>query len=87
MARWQVNGKQIKDESAEQTINEEPIVAAVRDALEQLPAAAREVLYLHYFSGLSHEEIAQSLGVSSQAVHGRMQRARRILAGHLANDD
>jgi RNA polymerase sigma-70 factor (ECF subfamily) len=86
MVRWQVNGKSIKGEPAGQAIGEEPIAVAVRDALEQLPVSAREVLQLHYFSGLSYEEIAQSLGISLQAVHGRMQRARRMLARHLAED-
>jgi RNA polymerase sigma-70 factor (ECF subfamily) len=55
----------------------------VRDALEQLDDAAREVILLHYFSGLSYEEIARVLDLSTQAIHGRLQRARRKLAGIL----
>jgi DNA-directed RNA polymerase specialized sigma24 family protein len=38
---------------------------------------------LHYFTGLSHKEIAASLGLSLEAVHGRLVRARRALADHL----
>lgn len=57
-----------------------PSNVEVGEALEKLPVSAREVLTLHYFSGLSYEEIALSLGISSQAVHGRMQRARKMLA-------
>jgi RNA polymerase sigma-70 factor (ECF subfamily) len=87
MGSWQANGKPIKDESAGQAIDEDLVAAKVRDALEQLPVAAREVLNLHYFCGLSYKEIAGSLGLSSQAVHGRMQRARRKLASCLAEDE
>src|SRR5580698_909517 len=32
-------------------------VVRVQRALEQLPASGREVILLHYFSGLSYEEI------------------------------
>jgi RNA polymerase sigma-70 factor, ECF subfamily len=53
---------------------------AVRQSVERLPARAREVILLHYFSGLSYEKIAESLGTSPQAVHGRLIRARRKLA-------
>ena len=86
MLRWQANGRPMKDESAVEAIGEAAVTAAVRDAMEQLPFAAREILYLHYFSGLSYGEIAQLLGISSQAVHGRMQRARHRLRRHLAED-
>ena len=86
MVRWQANGELIKNKPAEQAIGEGLVAAEVRDALEQLPLAAREVLNLHYFCGLSYKEIARSLGLSSEAVHGRMQRARRKLARHLADD-
>jgi len=58
----------------------------VRRAVMDLPDRAREVVVLHYFTGLSHKEIAASLGVSSEAVHGRLVRARRILADRLRGD-
>jgi RNA polymerase sigma factor (sigma-70 family) len=41
------------------------------------------VILLHYFSGLSHQAIAEILGISPQAVHGRLLRARRKLAEDL----
>lgn len=55
----------------------------VRQSVQRLPARAREVILLHYFSGLSYEEIAESLGTSPQAVHGRLLRARRKMAEDL----
>ena len=55
----------------------------VRQAVRDLPDKAREVVVLHYFTGLSHKDIATSLGLSSEAVHGRLVRARRMLADRL----
>ena len=73
---------------------EEPIAAAdtdandgrlaiVRQSVRRLPERAREVVLLHYFSGLSYEEIAAALGISPQAVHGRLIRARQKMAEYL----
>lgn len=56
---------------------------AVRQSVQRLPQAAREVIVLHYFSGLSHEQIAATLDISPQAVHGRLIRARRKIATDL----
>ena len=52
----------------------------VHDAMEQLDETSREIVLLHYFSGLSYVEIAEVAELSTQAVHGRLQRARRKLA-------
>jgi RNA polymerase sigma-70 factor (ECF subfamily) len=58
----------------------------VRQAVRDLPARSREVVVLHYFTGLSHKEIAASLGLSLEAVHGRLVRARRMLGDRLRGD-
>jgi len=52
----------------------------VRDSLEILDDSSREMIVLHYFSGVSHEEIASIFKLTRQAIHGRLQRARRKLA-------
>ena len=58
----------------------------VQQAVKDLPDRSREVVVLHYFTGLSHKEIAASLGLSLGAVHGRLVRARRMLADRLRGD-
>ena len=58
----------------------------VRQAVLALPDRSREVVVLHYFTGLSHKEIAASLGLSAEAVHGRFVRARRMLAERLTGN-
>lgn len=55
----------------------------VERAVSGLPDRWREVVVLHYFTGMSHKEIAASLGLSMGAVHGRLGRARRMLADRL----
>ena len=55
----------------------------VRQSVQRLSARAREIVVLRYFSGLSHEQIAAILGISAEAVHSRLCRARRKMADFL----
>jgi RNA polymerase sigma-70 factor, ECF subfamily len=54
-------------------------IEAVREVVERLPQAAKEVIILRYFSGLSHEEMAKALNTTPAAVHGRLTRAKQQL--------
>jgi RNA polymerase sigma-70 factor, ECF subfamily len=63
-----------------------PEVAAVRDALGTLPHGQRAALVLHYYQGLSVDEIAGILGVTSSAVKSRLARGRAALAPLLADE-
>jgi RNA polymerase sigma-70 factor (ECF subfamily) len=56
---------------------------AVRDALRRLGPNAREVIYLRFYDGLSYERISDVLGISEQAINGRLRRAKKKLAEHL----
>ena len=87
IARSQTNGAPINGEPALPVDNDDGAAAQVHQALERLSTSAREVIQLHYFSGLSYDEIARVLGITPQAVHGRLQRARRILARWLSETD
>jgi len=52
----------------------------VRDLLNELPAADRELLTLRYGMDKSSPEIAEILGVNVSAIHMRLTRARQRLA-------
>lgn len=52
----------------------------IHEVLEQLDETSREIVLFHYFSGLSYKEIADVVDLSTQAIHGRLQRARNKLA-------
>jgi len=56
---------------------------AVRDALNRLSDSAREVIYLRFYDGLSYEQISAVLGISEEAINGRLRRAKRKMAEYL----
>ena len=55
----------------------------VRQQIDELPAALREVLILHSFEQLGYEEIARVLDVPVGTVSSRIHGARRRLAASL----
>jgi RNA polymerase sigma-70 factor (ECF subfamily) len=55
----------------------------VREALNRLPAEAKEVIYLRFYDGLSYDRISAVLGISEQAINGRLRRAKKRLARYL----
>jgi RNA polymerase sigma-70 factor (ECF subfamily) len=59
---------------------------AVKEAVDGLPAMYREVVVLHYYSGLSYQEIESVLGVSGDKVKGRLARARKRIQVHLEKE-
>ena len=83
-------GVQINDESPEPMDRERPepdeTGEAVKKALGRLSAEAREVVYLRFYDGLSYEQISAVLGISEQAINGRLRRAKRQLAQDLRRD-
>jgi RNA polymerase sigma-70 factor (ECF subfamily) len=58
----------------------------VAKAMEKLPDLYRSSLYMHYWMGMSIEEIADSLGAPEGTVKSYLFRARRMLKGALAGE-
>ncbi|MCU0703102.1 MAG: RNA polymerase sigma factor [Fimbriiglobus sp.] len=58
--------------------------ARVRELLDELPAADREILTLRYALEYDAPAIAEMLGLAVTAVHMRLSRARQRLADKLA---
>ncbi|MHC4426212.1 MAG: RNA polymerase sigma factor [Planctomycetota bacterium] len=56
---------------------------AVTEAMSKLSASAREVIFLRFYDGLSYEQISAVLGISEQAINGRLRRAKRKMADYL----
>jgi len=71
------------DTSAEQSVSQGAETAEalerIADALDELPAKLRSVVVLKDVYGLSHEAIAEELGISVSAAKVRLHRARRKL--------
>ncbi len=59
--------------------------AFLRREIGQLNETYREVLLLHYFSGMTAREIADVLTISRSAVLKRLERGRQILGEHLVD--
>jgi RNA polymerase sigma factor (sigma-70 family) len=51
----------------------------LRQALNKLPARQKEVLYLHYYNGMSYEEIEEILSIKRQSVRNHIYRAMETL--------
>jgi RNA polymerase sigma factor (TIGR02999 family) len=53
------------------------------DALEQRDPRKRELLELHYFGGLSYDEMARATGRSRATVHRELRMARAFVSSRL----
>jgi RNA polymerase sigma-70 factor (ECF subfamily) len=53
---------------------------AIKEAIGRLSASARELVFLRYYDGLSYEQISAVLGITEQAINGRLRRAKRKMA-------
>jgi len=58
-------------------------VDVVRDAITKLSASDREVIFLRYYDGMSYGRISAVLGISEQAINGRLRRAKKKIAEYL----
>jgi len=66
--------------------NENAVCESVRAALNKLSVPAREVVFLRFYNGMSYEQISTVLGISEQAINGRLRRAKKKLAEYLRRD-
>ena len=56
---------------------------AIRRAVWSLRASERELIVMRYFDGFSQLQISEVLDISSQAVNGRLFRAKHKIAKYL----
>ena len=66
--------------SVEAKMQTDARMAALRKALADLPDRQREAVMLRHFEGHSNPEIAERLGVSTEAVESLTARGKRALA-------
>ena len=73
----------VADDHADRIVDQidaQRLCAEVLDAIDALPTAAREVLVLSVWGGLTYEQIAAELGIEIGTVKSRLNRARQRLA-------
>ena len=59
---------------------------AVLQAVQTLPGAYRDVVYLHYYEGYTAPEIAKILGKNVNTIYTRLTRAKGLLRQALGGD-
>jgi len=93
--RDQLRKRRRRDDRDPAVILEAQIAAPIRQpigrvdlerAIAQLPAGYREVLILHDVERLTHEEIAQVLGIQSGTSKSQLSRGRQAMRALLAAD-
>jgi len=66
-----------------ESLEREETFAQLRDVMEQMPKADREILTFRYALDYDTDEIAELLSINPTAVHMRLSRARQRLAERL----
>jgi RNA polymerase sigma factor (sigma-70 family) len=75
------------DADADSRVVAAALAPRIAGALAVLNAEQREVLLLHAWAGLSHEEIAVALGIANGTARSRLSRARAALRAGLGDFD
>jgi len=63
---------------------EDENVALVRNIVSSLPVRLKEVVYLRFYNHMSYQQISEILGISQEAVNGRLRRAKKTIAKELS---
>jgi RNA polymerase sigma-70 factor (ECF subfamily) len=75
-----------EDQSPEQLLTRATLDAALQAALDDLPAAFRQAVWLRDVEEFSYAEIAKMIDVPIGTVMSRISRGRRLLYDRLAGD-
>lgn len=84
LAKTRLKSEKIENVSAttEQTDTSDA-VSEIRDAISRLSASHREIIYLRYYDGMTYEKMSVVLGISEQAINGRLRRAKKQIEEYL----
>jgi RNA polymerase sigma-70 factor (ECF subfamily) len=63
--------------------HENDTVAIVQEILFRLDPDMRDIVMLRYYNQMTYEQIAATLGVSAEAVNGKLRRARNAIRRQL----
>ncbi len=74
-------------DAADERVIAASLAPRIAGALAALNAEQRDVLLLHAWADLSHEEIAAVLGIAPGTARSRLSRARTALRAHLGEFD
>ena len=75
------------DDDADSRVVATALASRIAGALAALNREQREVLLLHAWADLSHEEISEALGIANGTARSRLSRARAALRAQLGEFD
>lgn len=58
----------------------------IHKAIAQLPVSLREVVLMRYFDRMSYQQMEKVLGLSQQAINGRLRRAKKKMETFLVKN-
>lgn len=82
-----LNALSFAEDSAESVQIKEETHARLRELIQQLPPAQKEVLIMRHYADMSFQEIAEATGVSINTALGRMRYALINLRKKLSTDN
>jgi RNA polymerase sigma-70 factor (ECF subfamily) len=80
---WRLVGVAALDDVADENGGSDALSKSMRDALDGLPPALRDVLLLTELAGMTYPEIAATLGIAEGTVGSRKTRALTLLRERL----
>ncbi|HEX7160306.1 MAG TPA: RNA polymerase sigma factor [Trebonia sp.] len=86
-ARLASAGTRSFDDDADSRVVTTALAPRIAGALAALDREQRDVLLLHAWAGLSHEEISTALGIANGTARSRLSRARAALRAQLGEFD
>jgi RNA polymerase sigma factor (sigma-70 family) len=86
-ARLAQAGPRPFDDDADSRVVATALAPRIAGALAALNREQRDVLLLHAWAGLSHEEISAALGIANGTARSRLSRARAALRAQLGEFD
>ena len=86
-ARLASGGTRSFDDDADSRVVAAALAPRIAGALAALNREQRDVLLLHAWADLSHEEISAALGIANGTARSRLSRARAALRAHLGEFD
>jgi RNA polymerase sigma-70 factor (ECF subfamily) len=82
LPRWREDGHPVDAPtpwSADKLVQRDQLRGLVQEGIDRLPDSYREVLIMRDIEELDTEEVAEALGISTNAVKTRLHRARQAL--------
>lgn len=79
-------GSTEQEEEEEREDYNENLVEVLKNNIKKLSPKQQQVIEMHFFKGLSHNKIAQELGLSHQAIDARMKKSLKKMKDFLTKD-